>query len=202
MNPDGDSSADRTSLELPYSFAWRHTWCKISPGLEHLLLGEGSADGVVLAFDEKHGPFRLTYRLRWNTAWRIQEARLQSRTQSATHTMHLYSDGHGQWTDNDGRGLADLDGCTVIDIWPTPFTNTFPILQMGPDLNERRPVQVAWILAPELTLSSQMQAYTGLDEGRYLFENLDENGSSSFRAELSVDEHGVVLDYPNLFYRI
>lgn len=202
MNPDGDSSADRTSLELPYSFAWRHTWCKISPGLEHLLLGEGSADGVVLAFDEKHGPFRLTYRLRWNAAWRIQEARLQSRTQSATHTMHLYSDGHGQWTDNDGRGLADLDGCTVIDIWPTPFTNTFPILQMGPALNERRPVQVAWILAPELTLSSQMQAYTGLDEGRYLFESLDENGSSSFSAELSVDEHGVVLDYPNLFYRI
>lgn len=202
MNPDGDSSADRTSLELPYSFAWRHTWCKISPGLEHLLLGEGSADGVVLAFDEKHGPFRLTYRLRWNASWRIQEARLQSRTQSATHTMHLYSDGHGQWTDNDGRGLADLDGCTVIDIWPTPFTNTFPILQMDPALNERRPVQVAWILAPELTLSSQMQAYTGLVEGRYLFESLDENGSSSFRAELSVDEHGVVLDYPNLFYRI
>ena len=200
MNPDGDSSADRTSLELPYSFAWRHTWCKISPGLEHLLLGEGSADGVVLAFDEKHGPFRLTYRLRWNAAWRIQEARLQSRTQSATHTMHLYSDGHGQWTDNDGRGLADLDGCTVIDIWPTPFTNTFPIRRMRSENGKSERFQVAWVRGPELSVQSQTQTYTVLGNGLYLFESPGDE--AIFRAKLTVDDDGIVLYYPELFQRI
>ena len=39
-------------------------------GLEHLLLEERVADSVVLAFDEEHGAFRLTYRLTWDESWR------------------------------------------------------------------------------------------------------------------------------------
>ena len=46
-------------------------------GLEHLLLAERVADSVVLAFDEEHGPFRLTYRLAWDEAWRSQSAALR-----------------------------------------------------------------------------------------------------------------------------
>ena len=33
----------------------------------------------------------------------------------------------------------------------------------------------------------------------YLFENLDGSG---FRADLPVDEDGIVLDYPDLFRRV
>ena len=45
----------------------------------------------------------------------------------------------------------------------------------------------------------QPQAYTRLAERLYLFENLDGSG---FRAQLSVDEEGIVLDYPDLFRRV
>jgi hypothetical protein len=44
-----------------------------------------------------------------------------------------------------------------------------------------------------------MQAYTRLGDRLYLFEALDASG---FKAELAVDEEGIVLDYPQLFRRI
>ena len=86
-----------------------------------------------------------------------------------------------------------------IDIWPTPFTNSFPIHREAMAVGERRQFRVAWVLAPDLTLRPQPQAYTRLADRLYLFENLDGSG---FRAELAVDEDGVVLDYPELFRRV
>jgi uncharacterized protein len=43
------------------------------------------------------------------------------------------------------------------------------------------------------------QGYTRLADRRHLYENLDGSG---FRAELPVDEEGVVLDYQGAFRRI
>jgi len=86
-----------------------------------------------------------------------------------------------------------------IDIWPTPFTNSFPIRREPMAVGERRQFRMTWVFAPDLTVYPQPQAYTRLAERLYLFENLDGSG---FRAELRVDEDGVVLDYPGLFRRI
>lgn len=55
------------------------------------------------------------------------------------------------------------------------------------------------IFAPDLTVHAQPQAYTRLADRLYLFENLDGSG---FKAELPVDEDGIVLDYPDLFRRV
>jgi uncharacterized protein len=85
-----------------------------------------------------------------------------------------------------------------VDIWPTPFTNSFPIRRETISVGERRSFRTAWISAPGLTVHAQPQAYTRLSGRRYIFENL----SSGFNAELSVDEDGIVVDYPNLFRRV
>jgi hypothetical protein len=66
-------------------------------------------------------------------------------------------------------------------------------------IGERRQFLTAWISAPDLTVHPQAQAYTRLADRLYLFENLD---GSNFQAEISVDEDGVVLDYPELFRRV
>ena len=58
---------------------------------------------------------------------------------------------------------------------------------------------MAWIFAPDLSVRAQPQAYTRLADRLYLFENLDGSG---FKAELPVDEDGVVLNYPDLFRRV
>jgi uncharacterized protein len=168
-------------------------------GLEQLLLAEGSADSVVLAFDDERGPFRLTYRLTWDEAWRLRDAELVATTAAATRSLRLLTDGRGRWQHGDGRVIAELDGCMDIDIWPTPFTNTFPIRRAPMAVGERRLFRMAWVLAPDLTMQPQAQAYSRLGERRYRFENLDGSG---FQAQLPVDDDGIVLDYPGLFHRV
>lgn len=168
-------------------------------GLEHLLLAEWSADSIVLAFDEEHGPFRLTYRLAWDESWQLRDAALVVATDRSTRSLTLQTDGPGRWRHGDGRAIDALDGCIDIDIWPTPFTNSFPIRRERWDIGERRQFRMAWIFGPDLSVHPQQQAYTRTADNRYLFENLDGGG---FNAELPVDEEGIVVDYPGLFRRV
>lgn len=183
------------------TICWTPVWNKDREGLglEHLLLADGVADSVVLAFDEERGPFRLTYRLAWDESWRLREAELVVATERSTESLSLRTDGRGRWRDGEGRAIADLDGCLDVDIWPTPFTNSFPVRREPMTVGERRQFRVAWVFAPDLTARPQPQAYTRLADRLYLFESLDGSG---FSAELPVDEDGIVLDYPGLFRRV
>jgi hypothetical protein len=183
------------------TICWTPIWNKDHEGvgLEHLLLEERGADSVVLAFDENHGPFRLTYRLGWDESWRLRDAKLVVATEHCIRSLNLQTDGQGHWRHGDGRTIDDLDGCMDVDIWPTPFTNTFPIRREPMAVGERRQFRMAWISAPDLTVHPQPQAYTRLADRLYLFENLDGSG---FRAELPVDEDDIVQDYPDLFRRV
>ena len=183
------------------TICWTPLWNKNREGvgLEHLLLADGVADSVVLAYDEEHGPFRLTYRLNWDDSWQLRAAELMLTTERSTDSLTLETDGQGHWRDGDGRSIAELDGCRDIDIWPTPFTNTFPIHREPMAVGERRQFLMAWVFAPDLTVHPQPQAYTRLSERLYLFENLDGSG---FQAELAVDEEEIVVDYPDLFRRV
>lgn len=168
-------------------------------GLEHLLLAEREADSVVLAFDEAQGPFRLTYRLAWDESWRLRSAELAVATERSRRSLSLQTDGQGHWRHGDGRAIDELDGCVDVDIWPTPFTNSFPIRREPMSVGERRQFRMAWIFAPDLTVQPQAQAYSRLAERLYLFENLDGSG---FKAELPVDEDGIVMDYPAFFRKV
>jgi hypothetical protein len=183
------------------TICWTQTWNKSRDGvgLEHLLLAERSADSVILAFDEERGPFRLAYRLTWDLSWQLRDADLAVATERFTRSLSLQTDGQGHWRHRDGHTIDDLNGCLDLDIWPTPFTNTFPIRREPMAIGERRQFRMAWIFAPDLTVQPQPQAYTRLADRLYLFENLDGTG---FRAELPVDDDGIVLDYPDLFRRV
>jgi hypothetical protein len=189
-----DSNPGRT-------ICWTPTWNKAREGivLEHLLLAEKTADSVVLVIDEERGPFRLVYRLRWNKEWQLRSAELSVATERSSHSIALQTDGEGRWRDGIGQRLAELDGCLDIDIWPTPFTNSFPIRRRPIAVGERQEFRMAWVFGPDLTIRPQPQGYTRLAERLYLFESLDGSG---FKAELPVDEDGIVLDYPGLFQRV
>ncbi|HEY0097879.1 MAG TPA: putative glycolipid-binding domain-containing protein [Pyrinomonadaceae bacterium] len=189
------------AIALRRTICWLPTWNKgrEGVGLEHLLLDEHVADSVVLAFDEGRGPFRLTYRLTWDELWRLREADLVVTKERFTTSLNLRTDGRGRWRDDDGRAIDELDGCVDIDIWPTPFTNSFPVRREPMVVGERRQFRMAWVFAPDLTVRPQPQAYTRLADRLYLFESLDGSG---FSVELPVDEDGIVLDYPGMFRRL
>ncbi|MEC4717629.1 putative glycolipid-binding domain-containing protein [Noviherbaspirillum sp. CPCC 100848] len=186
---------------LGKTICWTPTWKKAHEGigLEHLLLTETNADSVVLGIDEERGPFRLVYRLSWDTGWQLHSAELSLVTERSFDSIALRTDGKGRWEDGAGRRLAELDGCRDIDIWPTPFTNSFPIRRRLLAIGERQEFRMAWVDGLDLTVRPQPQRYTRLSESMYLFESLD---GSSFQAELPVDEDSIVLDYPGLFQRV
>jgi hypothetical protein len=180
---------------------WTPIWntARAGVGLEHLLLGDRSADSVIVTFDEDDRPFRLAYQLAWDEAWRLRHARLVVTDEQGSRTLVLETDGRARWRDGDGRALPRLDGCTDLDIWPTPFTNTFPLRRQPMAIGEHRDIVAAWVSAPALTVDPVPQRYTRLADRRYLFENRDGSG---FRAELPVDDDGVVLDYEGSFRRV
>jgi hypothetical protein len=120
-------------------------------------------------------------------------------TDRSTQSLSLRTDGQGHRRHNDGRICGDLDGCLDVDIWPTPFTNSFPIRRQPMAVGERREFRMAWIFGPDLRVQPQPQAYTRLGERLYLLQNLDGSG---FSVELPVDEDGLVMDYPGLFRRV
>jgi hypothetical protein len=187
--------------QLNRTVCWKPMWNpnRRGLGLEHLVLENLSASSVVLAFNEDDKPFRLTYGLTWDQLWRLREADLVVATGGRTQSLSLRSNGEGQWEYVDGKPFAELDGCIDIDIWPTPFTNSFPIRRVPMAVGSRHEFRMAWISAPTLTVLSQPQAYTRLEDRLYRFENLD---GSDFRADLRVDADGIVLDYPELFERV
>jgi len=180
---------------------WTAIWAtgREGLGLEQLLLGDGEAESTILAFDEAGRPFRLIYRLGWDAAWRLRTARLDVTADAFTRSLELSADGEGNWRDGSGRARQDLEGCRDIDIWPTPFTNTFPIRREPMAVGERREFVMAWASAPELTVRPMRQGYTRLADRRYLYESLDGSG---FKAQLSVDADDIVLDYEGVFRRV
>ncbi len=150
--------------------------------------------------DERSGlPYQLDYRLRWDADWHLREAVFHVESETGVRKLHLLADGRGHWQDGDGEALPAFDGCLDIDIWPSPFTNTFPIRRLGLADGERAEIRALYIEAPALEPRSMRQAYTRLDASHYLYENLE---GSAFKAVLLVDEQGLVIDYPGLFQRL
>ena len=93
--------------------------------------------------------------------------------------------------------LDRLAGALDVDIAATPFTNTLPIWRLGLGIGESADIVTAYIDVPALTVQSDPQRYTRLDERSYRYESRD----SGFARDITVDDAGFVVDYPGLFRR-
>jgi hypothetical protein len=79
------------------------------------------------------------------------------------------------------------------------MTNTLPVRRLALKPGDSTEIRLCYIDVPGLTASPARQRYTALDDGAtVLFEAID----SGFRAELPLDEDGIVRDYPGLFRRL
>jgi uncharacterized protein len=83
--------------------------------------------------------------------------------------------------------------CVDVDLGFTPATNTLPIRRLRLGVGEKAEVAVAWLRWPELRVERAVQRYDRLAEDRYRYS------SGSFAAELTVDEHGLVVEYEGLW---
>ena len=174
--------------------SWRsedgHTTEVLRLGYEN---GGWTADGLVTLPD---GRVDVHYVVRTDDTWNVRQVLLFRDLDEPD--LWLAHDGAGTWGEVNGVQRADLEGCTDIDLGCTPFTNTLPIRRLGLAVGESAEITAAWVDVETLLVVASPQRYTRLDERRWRFEAL----SSGFVADLDVDEHGLVLDYPDLFRRV
>jgi hypothetical protein len=88
-----------------------------------------------------------------------------------------------------------LKDISDIDVSLTPFTNTLPINRLKLKDNEQKVIEVVYFDILEKEIKPVKQIYTRLGSDHYLYENYDK----SFKADIKIDEQGLVVEYPELF---
>jgi hypothetical protein len=169
-------------------------------GLEHLSLrpeaGRLLAESVLIG--ARGGvPYGVRYRVACDANWVTMSLDIES---TDGRSLHVRSSGDGTWTDMEGAGLPHLDGCIDIDLAGSPFTNTLPIrrLALGPEAGA---VDLTMLYVPFDSFAPTVdgQTYRCLEGDRlYRYQATDR----SFTADITVDDDGLVVDYPTLFTRI
>lgn len=97
----------------------------------------------------------------------------------------------------DGEPRPDLLEAIEVDISVSPLSNTLPIRRLSLSVGESADITTAYVTLPDLTVTTDPQRYTRLSEREYLYESRD----SDFRRTVTVDDSGLVVDYPGLFER-
>ncbi len=139
-------------------------------------------------------PYRVAYHLKTNAVGNTIFLNLETQLHNTIQTLELHSDGDGNWF-SEGRPQMELNGCIDVDIAVTPFTNTLPIRRLSfvPDTPQQIRVVYFDIFAQQMNALTQQ--YTQLSATHYTYQNVP----NDFEATITVNEWGLVEDYPQLF---
>jgi len=177
---------------------------RYAPGAEHVIVTESdggalAVDGVVVASLDT-GPGRIAYDLATDDAIGTRRLSVRVEDPRGVWQVVLGSDGGGRWWEGDGRPRPDLTGAIDVDITVTPLTNTLPIRRLRLPAGGSAEILAVYVDVDARTVTAASQRYTHLDgdglAGRYRYE------AGSFRADITVDADGFVLDYPGLWRRM
>jgi hypothetical protein len=137
--------------------------------------------------------FKIDYHISVNENWETTFASIRTKFDSLVEFIKLEKR-DGKYLLN-GEYNAKFDNISDIDISATPFTNTLPINRLQLKVKERQVIEVIYFDIFEKEIRIVKQIYTRLTGVQYVYENYD----GSFKANLVVDEHGLVVEYPELF---
>ncbi len=173
-------------------------------GLEYLTLREdtdGSHFESVVIGENEGEYFRLWYQIVASPQWQVQSCLVRLLTANPGRQLSLQRSEDGQWTAESDQPLASLEGCIDVDISITPATNTLPLRRLELVPGQSAELQVVYISVPDLTVRPFRQRYTCLEKsatsGIYRYESLE----SGFMRDLSVDQNGLVIEYPGIWQR-
>ena len=175
--------------------------------LEHAELWRAAANEgwqlrgtLVLLLPE--GPTNLSYEIEADMNWRTRAVRIDQRGagQEPARLLIRVDEQRRWWIEDDLtlnlREVADFRGLDDVDLSVTPATNTLPIRRLNLAIGEATGVVAAWIRVPSLAPERLPQRYTRTGNLSYRYE------SFTFAADLTLDVHGVVTTYGDLWHRL
>lgn len=142
------------------------------------------------------GRERVEYVLRLSPTWQVRQFILFRDLEEPD--LWLATDGHGRWGEMNGSHRTELDGCYDIDLACTPFTNTLPIRRLPLHEGDSAELPVVYVDPETLEVRPVTQRYTRTAGHTWRYESVDTGYVTTF----DVDEHGLVLDYPDEFRRV
>jgi len=145
---------------------------------------------------EPSSPVQIDYQIDLDSSWRTKRLNIKNRR---GEILHLTSTGEGEWFNQHGIRIDELNGAIDVDISATPFSNSLPINRFDWEPNQKREFEMVYIFIPALEIKKVKQTYTYIERKEntrvFNYQCLD------FESSISVDEKGFVIDYPQLFTR-
>lgn len=138
--------------------------------------------------------YRVDYHIKTNPEWETQFVQITNRHSNREQKFRFSSDGAGNWI-SEGKRMDEFDGCTDVDIAVTPFTNTLPINRLKLQPQEAKQIRVIYFDLLRQEVSAVNQQYKRIGNLQYHYENIP----NDFEADITIDENGLVVDYPSLF---
>jgi hypothetical protein len=178
---------------LPAFAAWRFVGAV--DGFEVLYARPGLLRGHTSAVEDGRA-YAVRYEIALDEEWRTREARVWNDTLAGPRETLLRSDGDGRWT-VDGEPAPVLDGLVDVDLEASACTNTLPVHRLAMPPGEVVEAPAAYVRALDLSVTRLDQTYRRRDDRRYDYTS--EGGG--FRAVLSYDEAGLIVDYPGIAVR-
>lgn len=173
-------------------------WRRIDmPGHEAVRIYEGEdgwyLDGAAIFLFEDR-PCRLEYLVECDSEWRTNFVTVDGFVGDEVVAIEIENE-DGVWYMN-GEEIADVNGCTDIDLNFSPVTNLLPIKRSGLGVGESESVRAAWLRFPSFSLEPLEQTYTRKSESLYNYRS-----TTGFEKDITVDDFGVVVEYPDLWVR-
>jgi uncharacterized protein len=179
---------------LPGFAAWR--FVDAVDGFEVVYAGPNLLRGHTSAVEDGQ-TYAVRYEIALDDHWRTREARVASDTVAGPRETLLRADGEGRWT-VDGRRAPHLDGLVDVDLEASACTNTLPVHRLPLPLGEVTEAPAAYVRALDLSVTRLDQTYRRRDDHRYDYTS--EGGE--FRAILTYDAAGLIVDYPGIAVRV
>ena len=165
--------------------------------------------------------YAVSWALATTSGWVTQRLTVTVHGQGWSRHLVLARSEEGEWSSDSHSsgdtslpepGIADpkaLAAALDCDLGLCPVTNTMPILRLNLLSGDAAPVDeteltMAWVEMPSLRVVPVRQVYSHVrsarEDGPAMV--LYSSGNGGFTAELTVDDDGVVVDYPGLAMRI
>ena len=150
---------------------------------------EGTA---VFSSDDR--PCRLSYLVTCDSSWTTLSGIVSGWVGNDDVNIQLTVDPLHQWQMN-GVEKPDVKGCIDLDLNFSPSTNLLPIRRLNLEIGQQAEVKAAWLRFPSFELEPFQQVYTRLNEFTYRYSS----GGGTFVRDLTVNDVGFVIDYPELW---
>ncbi|WP_312287807.1 putative glycolipid-binding domain-containing protein [Chryseobacterium gleum] len=138
----------------------------------------------------------LNYKILSDKDWNVQDFLIESEINTVKRTFSGKRN-QNHWKIN-GVVHSEFNNFKFIDISLTPFTNTLPINNLKLAENSSQEIKVIYIDVLNKVIKPVTQQYTRISADQYRYDNLQ----TDFTADISVDESGLIVNYPELFEKI